>query len=128
MWRLTNMTNVYENLERLFHEPSRLAIMTALTGERGAISFSDLKDSCELTDGNLSRHLSALEKGGAVRIEKSFVGAKPRTSVSATSQGRKDFLRYLANLEEVLAAALSKAGRQRNEASLPHALSKPIKS
>ena len=49
-------------LERLFHEPSRLAIMSALAAaERAGLTFTELKEQCRLTDGNLNRHLAALE-------------------------------------------------------------------
>ena len=47
-------------LERLFHEPNRLAILSALCTARNGISFTDLRDACRLTDGNLNRHLKAL--------------------------------------------------------------------
>ena len=73
------MSGPYEELERVFHEPNRLAIVTELSGHISGVVFSELRDSCGLTDGNLSRHLAALEKAGVVKIEKSFVGAKPRT-------------------------------------------------
>jgi len=96
----------YADLKRIFHEPNRLAIMTALAGAPKGCSFTDLRGTCALTDGNLSRHLKVLEEAKAVRIEKTFVGVKPRTTVTLTDDGRQPFMAYLKSLKEVLQAAV----------------------
>ena len=105
------MTERHENLfgaiERLFHEPSRMAIMTALCGASDGLAFTELKEQCDLTDGNLNRHLKTLEDARAVRIRKTFVGLRPRTTVFATPRGREEFLQYLRALEQALKAAAS---------------------
>lgn len=95
----------HEALERIFHEPSRLAIMSALCAAPDGLTFNDLKNACNLTDGNLSRHLGVLEGDGVVRILKEFVGAKPRTTVFLSDTGLDRFTEYLAALEEVLQQA-----------------------
>ena len=94
------------NLEKVFHEPNRLAIMSALAsaGEDG-LSFGELRVVCRLTDGNLSRHLQAMEEGGVVRVEKTYVERKPRTTVTPTRAGLDRFGSYLAALEQVLVEA-----------------------
>jgi DNA-binding transcriptional ArsR family regulator len=92
----------YEALERIYHEPNRLAIMSHLCAAEGEVSFTELKEACRLTDGNLNRHLKVLEEAGAVKITKRFVDAKPRTSVSASKAGVDRFSEYLAALAEVL--------------------------
>ena len=70
------------------------------------VTDKDLKkaelDSNPLTDGTLSVHLSKLEEGGIVTIEKVFEGKKPRTLVRVTPEGRRMFKAYLADLREVL--------------------------
>lgn len=108
------MTAEHDNpcgeLARLFHEPGRLAIMSHLAGAARGAPFTELKEMCELTDGNLSRHLKTLETGGAVRIEKSFVGARPRTTVHLTDEGRDGFVAYLETLEAVLRRAADATG------------------
>ncbi|MFA5203318.1 MAG: transcriptional regulator [Lentisphaeria bacterium] len=98
-------TAPYDALEKIFHEPNRLAIMSALCAAPGGLPFNDLKAACKLTDGNLSRHLAVLEEAGAVRVKKSFVGVKPRTTVFITEAGLDRFNDYLAALEEVLEQA-----------------------
>ena len=108
--------NPYAALERVYHEPSRLSIMSALAATNEGKTFNELKQECELTDGNLSRHLKALEDIRAVRIKKSFVGSKPRTTVLLTAAGRESFLNYLNTLEEVLkkaAEAMELAGEKK---------------
>lgn len=94
--------NPYQSLERIFHEPNRLAIMSALGGAVDGLIFNELKEQCHLTDGNLSRHLKALDEAGAINIQKAFVGARPRTTVYLTDAGRASFVSYLRNLEVVL--------------------------
>jgi DNA-binding HxlR family transcriptional regulator len=89
-------------LERIFHEPSRMAILSALCAAGADLTFMDLKGLTALTDGNLSRHLKALEENGVIRIRKSFVGVKPQTSVALTEKGLKRFDEYLQALSEVL--------------------------
>lgn len=101
----TKSDNPYAALKTLFHEPNRLAMMSALSQAIDGLTFNDLKRECDLTDGNLSRHLKALEEAGAIRIEKTFVDAKPRTTVFLSDAGRKSFIEYLQALEEVLQKA-----------------------
>ena len=111
--------NPYEALERIFHEPNRLAIMSALCAADSGMSFNELKDTCDLTDGNLNRHLKVLEEAGAIRVEKSFVGAKPRTTVSLSRRGLDRFSEYLAALSEVLETAKQAVPARKKPVPLP---------
>ncbi len=121
------MSIEYDALEKLFHEPNRLAIMSELCGTPEGAAFNDLKSACGLTDGNLSRHLSTLQKARVVKIKKGFVGSKPRTTISATASGRKQFLEYLSVLENVLKQAAKRArALEKTESVSP--LAKPVKS
>lgn len=90
-------------LERLFHEPNRLAILSALCAADQPLTFTELRDACNLTDGNLNRHLAALEEAGVVRIDKQFVERKPRTTIVVTPAGLARFRAYLDSLAELLA-------------------------
>ena len=96
----------HELLERLFHEPNRLAILSALAAaERDGLTFTQLKQQCGLTDGNLNRHLAVLEEGRAIRVHKAFVDRKPRTTVQITASGLARFTDYLEALGQVLQSA-----------------------
>ncbi len=97
-----NNEHLHEALERIFHEPGRLAIMSAVCAADKGLSFTELKESCNLTDGNLNRHLKVLEDAGAVRIDKTFVKSKPRTTVRISKKGLEQFSDYLAALAGVL--------------------------
>jgi DNA-binding MarR family transcriptional regulator len=97
--------NLYAGLASVFHEPRRLAIVSGLCAAGGAQTFVELRTQLDLTDGNLSRHLKALEVAGVVRLRREFVGVKPRTTVILTEAGRAQFAAYLDSLEAVLAHA-----------------------
>ena len=93
-----------QSLERLFHEPNRLAILSALCAADQPLTFTELRDACDLTDGNLNRHLTALEEAGVVGIDKQFVDRKPRTTIRVTPAGLARFRSYLDTLAELLHA------------------------
>jgi len=105
--------NPYESLERIFHEPNRLAIMSALAAAEKGLPFTELRDACGLTDGNLNRHLKALEDAKAVRISKAFVEAKPQTTVQITAFGLERFSEYLDALSKVLRTAQKALGTEK---------------
>jgi DNA-binding transcriptional ArsR family regulator len=92
-------------LEKIFHEPNRLAIMSALCAAEGGLSFPELKRVCSLTDGNLNRHLKVLSENRAIRTKKQFVADKPRTTITLSPAGLTRFQEYLQALETVLAGA-----------------------
>lgn len=92
----------YEGLDRIMHEKARLGILTSLLAHPEGILFTDLKTLCSLTDGNLSRHLQALEEAGLVEMWKGFKNKKPQTLCRLSTSGRRRFLDYLAELEQVL--------------------------
>ncbi|TAL03741.1 MAG: ArsR family transcriptional regulator [Rhodospirillaceae bacterium] len=101
----------YEGLDRIFHEKARLGIVSSLAGHVDGLSFSDLKSLCDLTDGNLSRHLQTLEEAGYVEIVKGYEGKRPQTRCLLSTKGRARFLDYLAVLEQVLHKATRAAAR-----------------
>jgi DNA-binding MarR family transcriptional regulator len=92
----------FEALERIFHEPKRLAIMSTLAASEAPLTFVQLKETCALTDGNLNRHLQVLADEGAIKITKAFVNDKPRTTAAITSKGLTRFSQYLEALHSVL--------------------------
>lgn len=90
-------------VDRLVHEPARLAVLTVLTGAEWA-EFGFLETVCRLSKGNLSSHLAKLDAAGLVTIEKSFRGRKPLTRVAITTQGREALSRYRAQLAALVGA------------------------
>ncbi len=102
----------YEGLDRILHEKARLGIMTSLVTQPEGLLFSELKRLCSLTDGNLSRHLDVLREAGLVEVWKGFENRRPQTLCRLSAEGRKRFLAYLGELEQVLRDALPKASRR----------------
>jgi DNA-binding transcriptional ArsR family regulator len=90
-----------EELDPLLHERGRLAIVSALAAAP-RLTFTELRDALEMTDGNLSVHLQKLEEKGYVAIEKQFVGRRPQTRCLLTRTGRQAFARYLDHLEAIV--------------------------
>jgi len=95
----------HEGLDRVMHERARLGILSCMAAAEGDLTFTDLKELCDLTDGNLSRHLSALEEAGIVRIKKRAKGSRPATFVGFTKAGREKFLDYVDLLESIARAS-----------------------
>lgn len=91
----------------LIHQPTRLRIVAVLSTleEDAKIDFPFLAKELELTEGNLGAHLRKLEDAGLVLEEKTFVARKPKTWLSLTGKGRRAFLRYLGELEELVGNA-----------------------
>ena len=80
-------------LDRMIHNPGRLAIMAVLAGCESA-DFTFLEKTTELNKGTLSKHMSALEDSGYIEITKQFMGKVPNTSAKLTAQGKKAFKHY----------------------------------
>jgi DNA-binding transcriptional ArsR family regulator len=99
----------YDGLERVIHEKARLGILTSLVTHPGGLVFTDLKELVGLTDGNLNRHLVVLEEAGFVEsqtlkpsaLKKRGRGKRP-TQYRLTKLGRKRFLEYIGQLEQVV--------------------------
>jgi DNA-binding MarR family transcriptional regulator len=88
-------------LNKIIHERVRLAIMSALV-TREKLTFPEVKEMLQVSDGNLSVHASILEEHGLIRVVKDFYGKKPRTTFSITDEGRKQFRKYIMELEQML--------------------------
>jgi DNA-binding MarR family transcriptional regulator len=89
------------DLDRLIHEPARLLLVSNLAIVKEA-DFVYLSARSGLTAGNISSHMSRLEDAGYVRIEKSFVRKRPRTTYALTDEGRSAFERYRRQVEGLL--------------------------
>jgi DNA-binding HxlR family transcriptional regulator len=95
------MTHPRHRLDELIHSPVRLSVMAALRSA-DAVHFGLLRDTVEVSDSLLSKHLAALESAGYVEVTKGYVGRRPRTWYSLTPQGRQAFDVYLATLREIV--------------------------
>lgn len=87
-------------IDRLIHEPARLAILTVLSSVKDA-DFVFLQRATGLTKGNLSRHLTKLEESGLVEIRKRFIHKKPNTNAALTPAGKQRIARHWDQLERL---------------------------
>ncbi len=88
-------------IDRLVHEPARLAIMALLYVVDSA-DFTFLVNQTGLSWGNLSAHMSKLEEAGYLDVEKSFKGRRPNTNLRLTTAGRNALDEYRRRLKQVL--------------------------
>ena len=88
-------------LDRVIHEKGRMAIMSLLAATP-ELSFTEMKQTLGMTDGNLSVHLRTLQEAGYIAISKTFQDRKPLTTCSLTNAGRKAFASYIDLLEQIV--------------------------
>ena len=90
-----------KELNPLLHSQLRLAIMSILLSVDEA-EFVYLKEKTQSTAGNISVQLDKLSEAGYIKIEKSFVGKKPRTACRITAEGREAMAEYVETLKGYL--------------------------
>ncbi|SHK57646.1 winged helix-turn-helix domain-containing protein [Hymenobacter psychrotolerans] len=95
------MKHVIHTLNKAFDHRVRLGVMAVLLANE-LVSFNELKEALDLTDGNLASHVAALEKAGYVLVTKQFVGKKPNTTYAASKEGKAAFQDHLTALEKLL--------------------------
>ena len=91
-------------LDRVIHEKGRLAIMSMLAATP-ELSFTELRDSLSMTDGNLTTHIRTLQEAGYVSITKSFQNNRPLTTCALTPAGKAGFAAYIDLLERIVRQA-----------------------
>ncbi|HYC60122.1 MAG TPA: transcriptional regulator [Thermoanaerobaculia bacterium] len=92
------------DFDRLIHEKTRLAIVSALA-VNPSVTFNEMKAILKTTDGNVSVHTRKLEEAGYLACKKSFEGRIPKTEYSLTASGRRALEKYLQHMEALIKAA-----------------------
>jgi DNA-binding MarR family transcriptional regulator len=93
--------DLFSQLDRAIHEKGRLAIMSALAAAP-ALSFTELRETLGMTDGNLTTHIRTLQQEGYLSVAKSYQNRRPLTTCSLTGAGRQAFARYIDLLEQIV--------------------------
>ena len=88
-------------LDRVIHEKGRLAIMSMLAATP-ELSFTELRDTLGMTDGNITTHIRTLQEAGYIAVSKSYEKNRPLTTCSLTAAGKKAFAGYIDLLEQIL--------------------------
>lgn len=95
------MSDFLKGFNKVFENRIRLGIMSLLSVNE-SLDFTSLKEQLNITDGNLSSHLSSLEQQQYIEITKQFVGKKPNTSCRITKEGNLAFVRHINALEKLI--------------------------
>lgn len=95
------VNNPIAGLKKIFDNRIRLGVMSIVM-VNDEISFNDLKQLLEVTDGNLATHLQTLEESGFMKVHKGFVGRKTNTTYSITKAGEKAFKDHIQALENMI--------------------------
>lgn len=88
-------------LDRVIHEKGRLAIMSLLAASP-QLSFTEMRDTLNMTDGNITAHVRTLQEAGYVAVTKAFQNGRPLTTYALTPSGRKAFAAYIDLLEQIV--------------------------
>jgi DNA-binding MarR family transcriptional regulator len=94
-------------LDRVIHEKGRLAIMSMLAAVPD-LSFTELRDTLQMTDGNVTTHIRTLQEAGYVSVAKSYQRNRRLTTLSLTVAGRCAFADYVSLLERIVQQARSR--------------------
>ena len=92
---------LFLQLDRVIHEKGRLAIMSALAATP-ELSFTELRDTLGMTDGNLTTHIRILQQEGFISVAKSYQNNRSLTTCALTKAGRKAFAGYIDLLEQIV--------------------------
>jgi DNA-binding MarR family transcriptional regulator len=94
-------------LDRIIHEKGRLAIMSMLAAS-AELSFTELRDTVGMTDGNVTTHIRTLQEAGYLSVAKSYRHNRRLTTLSLTPSGRRAFADYVSLLEQIVRQAKSR--------------------
>jgi len=91
----------FDQLNKAFESRVRLGLMSILS-VNSWVSYKEIKDLLEVTDGNLASHVQSLEKIKYLKIKKQFIGKKPLTTYKVTKMGQEAFEKHIEGLEKLL--------------------------
>jgi len=94
----SQINQIHNSINRVVHEPVRLAILKILTSAK-EVDFNFLLTTLRLTKGNLATHINKLETADFIEVKKEFRGKMPHTSYRITKTGRRQFQKYWENMK-----------------------------
>jgi len=99
-------------IDRVIHEPARLAILTVLSS-CGEADFLFLERITKLSRGNLSVQLTRLAEAGVIEIEKRIEHKRTLTTAKLTDRGRQELNVYWESMSVLRAAAKERTNEKR---------------
>ena len=94
------MQQIHNHINRIVHEPVRLAILKILASAK-EVDFNFLLTTLGLTRGNLATHINKLESAGYIEIKKEFRGKIPHTTYQISATGQNEFTKYWDNMKNL---------------------------
>jgi DNA-binding MarR family transcriptional regulator len=89
------------NFDELILSKTRLGIISALiSGDK--LDFTYLRNTLNLSDGNLSVQIRKLEEAGYIKVEKVFIGRKPKTFCKISSKGQRAVRNLIKKLDDLV--------------------------
>jgi predicted ArsR family transcriptional regulator len=88
----------------ILHQPTRTKIVSTIAANEEGVSFKELQNTCEATQGNLNSHLKTLEDALYIEYEKFFEGRRPKTMYRLTNKGKAAFGKYIETLANFISA------------------------
>jgi len=95
------MKNIIKNFNKVFESRVRIGIMSILM-VNDRVDFKNLKNTLDVTDGNLASHINALQNKKYIKVKKQFLNKKPNTSYSVSESGKRAFNDHLNALEKII--------------------------
>jgi len=95
------MKNIIANFNKVFESRVRIGVMSILM-VNDRVDFKTLKNTLDVTDGNLASHIIALQNKKYIKVKKQFLNKKPNTSYSVSESGKKAFNDHLNALEKII--------------------------
>jgi DNA-binding MarR family transcriptional regulator len=95
------MSHPVNDLDDAAHQRVRLGIL-AILAEAKEADFTYLRETLELTDGNLATHLRVLEGAGWITVRREGRGRGARSWIAITGQGREALDREVRALRALL--------------------------
>ena len=94
-------SDAFQKLDKVIHEKTRLGIVSLLATSP-ELSFTEIRDNLNLTDGNLCIQLRTLQQSGYIAVTKTFEKRRPRSTCALTAKGRQAFADYIGILEQIV--------------------------
>jgi len=90
----------FPEVNRVVHEPARLAILTVLSACESA-DFTFLQSATGLSKGNLSVQLTRLDEAGLIYVDRVLHRKTTRTNVVLTSLGKQQLDEYWGTMKRI---------------------------
>lgn len=88
------------NSSKVFESNIRIQMIASLSV--GPLTYKQLKEICNCSDGNMATHLKKLLAEEFISEKKDFVNKKPQTTYTITQKGKKEFVEYVNLLKSLI--------------------------